>query len=131
MLNYRVGILMREIFNANQKKKLVITKKLVKSDIYILKLLFQDNIILSYQKKDNNRYDIFLKPVISNSFLKKFKIISKPGRRLYVSVSDLREFTFFNPFNIAYISTSSGILNSKRAIEYNLGGELLVIAQIS
>ena len=42
---------MREIFNANQKKKLVITKKLVKSDIYILKLLFQDNIILSYQKK--------------------------------------------------------------------------------
>ena len=131
MLNYKVGTLVREIFNANQKKKFIITKKLVKSEIYILKLLFQDNLILSYKKKDKNIYDIFLKPTISNLFFKNFKIISKPGRRIYVSVAKLKEFTFFNPFNIAYVSTSVGILNSKKAIKYNIGGELLVIIQVS
>jgi ribosomal protein S8 len=114
-----------------KKKKILITKKSTKSELQILKLLFQDNLILSYKKKDKDIYDIFLKPINSNLFFKKFKIISKPGRRIYVSVAQLKEFIYFNPFNIAYISTSYGILNLKTAIKYNVGGEFLVIVQLS
>jgi|LakMenEpi03Aug12_release.lakeMendotaPanAssembly.Ray.scaffolds.fasta_scaffold828334_2 ribosomal protein S8 len=131
MLNFKLGMLIREIFIANQKKKILITKKSTKSELQILKLLFQDNLILSYKKKDKDIYDIFLKPINSNLFFKKFKIISKPGRRIYVSVAQLKEFIYFNPFNIAYISTSYGILNLKTAIKYNVGGEFLVIVQLS
>lgn len=51
------------------------------------------------------------------------KRISRPGRRLYVSVGEIPKV--HNGVGIAILSTSSGIVTDKSARERNIGGELL------
>lgn len=48
---------------------------------------------------------------------------SKPGRRHYASVSDLKPI--LHGFGIAILTTSQGILTDKQAREKKIGGEVL------
>lgn len=67
------------------------------------------NITLRYYKR---------KPVI-----KKIKRLSKPGRRIYASVDKLPRV--YNGLGIAILSTSKGVMTSKQAKKFNVGGEVL------
>ena len=49
--------------------------------------------------------------------------ISKPGRRVYVSVGDLVNYN--RRLGIAIISTPQGVMTTKMAAKKNLGGELI------
>jgi len=51
------------------------------------------------------------------------KRISKPGRRIYVSVDNLPRIK--NGLGIAIISTSKGVLTDKDAKKFNVGGEFI------
>lgn len=51
------------------------------------------------------------------------KRLSKPGRRLYVSVG--RVPAALNGYGITIVSTSKGLLTDKQARKQNVGGELL------
>lgn len=48
---------------------------------------------------------------------------SKPGRRLYVSASELRPV--LHGFGLAVLTTSQGLLTDKEAKQKKIGGELL------
>ncbi len=48
---------------------------------------------------------------------------SKPGRRKYVKVDELKPV--LNGFGIAILSTSKGILSDKKCRQLSVGGELL------
>lgn len=67
------------------------------------------NITLRYYKR---------KPVI-----KEIKRLSKPGRRIYTSVDKLPRV--YNGLGIAILSTSKGVMTSKQAKKFNVGGEVL------
>lgn len=54
----------------------------------------------------------------------KLKIISKPGRRVYVSYNDLKDFN--HGFKTYLLRTSKGIISSHTAINLKIGGELLI-----
>lgn len=58
------------------------------------------------------------KPVISG-----LKKISKPGRRVYVSATDIPRVQ--NGLGICILSTSRGVLEGQTAREKNVGGEIL------
>ena len=49
--------------------------------------------------------------------------VSKPGRRAYTNVRDLKPV--LNGFGIAILTTSQGLLTDKQAREKNVGGEVL------
>lgn len=51
------------------------------------------------------------------------KRISKPSRRVYVGVKDIKPV--LNGMGIAIISTSKGIMTDKHARNENIGGEVL------
>lgn len=54
----------------------------------------------------------------------KLKIISKPGRRVYISYNDLKDFN--HGFKTYLLRTSKGIISSHTAINLKIGGELLI-----
>ncbi|MCX7880914.1 MAG: 30S ribosomal protein S8 [Patescibacteria group bacterium] len=58
-----------------------------------------------------------------NSCLTEVEIISKPGRKIYVSYRDLKPV--LNGFGYSILSTPQGIITDKEAKRKKVGGELL------
>lgn len=94
----------------------------------ITKILFEQGYILSYKFDESTvqgiikialKYDKDTKePVI-----KEIQRISKPGLRRYSSSSDLPRI--LNGLGIAVVSTSKGLMTSKKAKQLNIGGEVV------
>jgi small subunit ribosomal protein S8 len=55
--------------------------------------------------------------------IREIKRVSKPGRRVYASVTDLP--TIYNGLGVAIMSTSKGVMSDSDAREQNVGGEVL------
>lgn len=55
--------------------------------------------------------------------IREIKRISRPGRRVYSSASELPRVR--NGYGIAVVSTSRGVMTDKKAREANVGGEVL------
>jgi ribosomal protein S8 len=64
-----------------------------------------------------------LKKPIKNLFFR-MTLISKPGRRIYISYKDLNSFNF--GFQLFLLRTSQGIITSQTALKNKIGGELLL-----
>ncbi len=57
------------------------------------------------------------------SVVKNLKMVSKPSRRVYATVSDLPRV--LNDFGIAIVSTPNGLMTNKDARRRRLGGEVI------
>lgn len=55
--------------------------------------------------------------------IKEIKRVSKPGKRTYTSISDLRGY--FNGMGTYILSTSKGVLSDRDARSHNVGGEVI------
>ena len=53
------------------------------------------------------------------------KLISKPGKRIYCSVYDLRSYLRY--YSDMLVSTNKGILSYKECKNNNVGGELILV----
>jgi len=93
----------------------------------ILSVLQEEKYIKSYEiveedKKKNLR--IYLGYFPGNKrFITEIKRVSKPGRRIYVPKEKIPQVR--NGFGIAVLSTSKGVISSKKAKEIGIGGEVL------
>jgi small subunit ribosomal protein S8 len=58
-----------------------------------------------------------------DKLIREIKRESKPGRRVYVSVSDIPKV--MNGQGISVLSTTRGVVSGRKAKEYGVGGELL------
>ena len=63
---------------------------------------------------------------ISSNIAKKniLTLVSKPGKRIYISYKDLCNFN--NGFKLYLLRTSKGIVSSQTALKNKIGGELLI-----
>lgn len=59
-----------------------------------------------------------------NSVINEIKRLSKPGRRVYVSASDIPKVK--SGRGIVLVSTSKGVVTGSEAVKQKLGGELLL-----
>lgn len=87
----------------------------------LVKLGFIKNYSISGEKIKIITVELLYKqgtPAISG-----INIISKPGRRWYVSVKDIKPV--LNSFGYAILSTSKGILTNVEAKKAKVGGDLL------
>ncbi|MFN7039427.1 MAG: 30S ribosomal protein S8 [Alphaproteobacteria bacterium] len=57
--------------------------------------------------------------------IKSISRTSKPGRRVYLSVSELEEKKIYNGLGISILSTSKGVMTDYNAFIANVGGEVL------
>ena len=68
-------------------------------------------------------FEIELKYHEGDPVIKKLERVSKPGRRVYSSVSELPRV--FNGLGVSILSTSKGVITNKEAKKLNVGGEVL------
>lgn len=95
----------------------------------VLEVLKAEGFITSFIKEEE-RSNVFLLNIKLKYFqnegvIKTITRISKPGKRIYYSIKDLKEKKFCNGLGIAVISTPKGVISDKDAIRQNIGGEVL------
>ena len=94
----------------------------------ITKILFDQGYILSYKFEDNivqGTIKIALKydKATKASVIKKLQRVSTPGVRKYVGAEEMPRV--LNGLGIAIISTSKGVMTTKKAESEHVGGEVL------
>ena len=94
----------------------------------ITKILFDQGYILSYKFEENKVQDIIkiaLKydKVTKQPIIRNIQRVSKPGLRKYTNASDMPRV--LNGLGIAIVSTSKGVMTNKKALQENVGGEVI------
>ena len=93
----------------------------------ILKVLKEESYIKDYEIiEEKNRKKLrthLLYKVGKKRVITEIKRVSKPSTRIYASKKDIPSIK--NNLGISILSTSKGILSSKKATEIGIGGEIL------
>jgi small subunit ribosomal protein S8 len=129
MVNDPVGDFIIQLKNAGMVRKNTISIPYSKLKHAIADKLVQAGFIVSatkYGKKVKKTLDIVLKYDAQGAHaILGVKRVSKPGRRLYLSVAEIFPVKFGKGKRI--LSTPAGILTGEEAREKNVGGEELFI----
>ncbi len=94
----------------------------------ITKILFDQGFILSYKFVENKVQDIIKIALKYDKesrlpIIRSIQRVSTPGLRKYVSATDMPRV--LNGLGIAIVSTSKGVMTNKKALQENVGGEVL------
>lgn len=126
-INDPIGDLITRLRNAQQRKHASTAVPASKLRGRVLDVLQDEGYIRGYARveKEGEKpiFEVELKyfdgsPVISN-----IKRVSKPGRRVYSSVTELP--TVRNGLGISILSTPKGVMSDQAARDNNVGGEVL------
>jgi len=125
-MNYRLADMLALIRNGQQAR--LATVRCHASNLLgnVLEVLQSEGYIAGFEKvteEGKSEFVIELKYHEGDKVIKEIKCISKPGRRVYYSISKLPKF--FNGLGIAILSTSKGVMSDFEARQANVGGELL------
>ena len=113
-----------------------VTAKLPKVDVpssnmkmEIVKILKDEGFIKNYKLVEDNKQNVirvYLKYTEDNKpAIEKLERISKPSRRIYVGIEDIK--TINNNLGITILSTPKGIITNKTARKERVGGELICL----
>lgn len=121
----RIADMLTRIRNGQKAKFLVVKVPCSNLKLDILRVLKEEGYILGYEKDETGRWiDVELKysrsgePVICE-----IHRVSKPGRRLYSAIENLKEY--YNNMGIYILSTSKGVISDREARRLNVGGEVV------
>lgn len=114
-----------------KKKKIVLLQKKTKFIIKLLNALWDEKLIYGYYIFKFDFVKIYLKFNKSGeSLIQDIKLISKTGRRVYMSIHEIRNLKRINENYYIFFNTSKGILSHKKALAFNVGGEVLFSIQL-
>lgn len=122
----QISDFLTRIRNASRAGHKTVTAPASKLKIAIARILKDQGFIADYaiiEDKVQNQIKVTLKYYNREPAIREMKRISKPGRRIYVSVDNLPRIK--NGLGIAIISTSKGVLTDKDAKKFNVGGEFI------
>ena len=92
----------------------------------IAQILLDEGFIRSFEsfEQDNKKYlKVYLKYVGGESAIHDITRISKPGRRSYSSIQDIKPV--IGGLGLSILSTNRGVVSHKKAKEFGVGGEIL------
>ncbi|HEX5959312.1 MAG TPA: 30S ribosomal protein S8 [Hyphomicrobiaceae bacterium] len=126
-MNDPLGDLLTRIRNAQMRRRPKVTTPASNLRARVLDVLTSEGYIRGYARIDhkNGLSELEIELKYSNGLpaIREIKRISKPGRRVYSAVRDLR--TVANGLGVAILSTPKGVMSDARAREENVGGEVL------
>ena len=126
-MNDPLGDLITRIRNAQMRAKSKVSTPGSKLRASLLDVLKSEGFIRDYSTVafDNGRteFEIELKYFDGAPVIREIQRVSKPGRRVYVSVKNLPRVG--NGLGIAIVSTPKGVMADHSAREQNVGGEIL------
>ena len=126
-MNDPIGDMLTRIRNGLMRGKGKVSTPASKLRASVLDVLKNEGYIRGYSRidYDNGKADIEieLKYYEDAPVIREIKRISKPGRRVYSSVSSLPRVA--NGLGISILSTPKGVMADHDARENNVGGEVL------
>jgi small subunit ribosomal protein S8 len=126
-VNDPIGDMLARIRNAQERGKSKVTIPHSKLRENVLNVLQGEGFIRGFAvvQQGNNKAEIEveLKYFDGAPVIRELKRVSKPGRRVYASVTTLP--TVFNGLGISILSTPKGVMSDADARAQNVGGEVL------
>jgi len=127
VLNDPLGDMLTRIRNAQMRSKSTVNTPASKLRGWVLDVLAAEGYIRGYEAASDAdgrpAFEISLKYFDGEPVIRELKRISKPGRRVYVSVREVPQVR--NGLGVSIVSTSKGVMSDARARVENVGGEVL------
>lgn len=122
-----LGDMLTRIRNALGRRKAKVSTPASKLRARVLDVLQSEGYIRGYSQIDydngKSEIEIELKYYEGAPVIREIVRVSKPGRRVYVSVRSIPQVS--NGLGISVLSTPKGVMADHEAREQNVGGELL------
>ena len=122
-----VGDLLTRIRNGQRAGKTLVLCPASKLRANVLKVMSREGYIRGYSNGENEdghpELRIELKYHDGQPVIREIHRVSKPGRRVYSKIKDLRRV--YNGLGISILSTPRGVLSDAEARAANVGGEVL------
>lgn len=122
-----LGDMLTRIRNGAARRKSSIMTPASKLRVRVLDVLQAEGYIRGYTQLDHGNgkaeIEIELKYYEGASVIREIGRVSKPGRRVYVSVKSIPQVA--NGLGITILSTPKGVMADHQAREQNVGGEVL------
>lgn len=122
-----LGDMLTRIRNAYGRKKTKVSTPASRLRARVLDVLKAEGYIRDYAQVDydngKSEIEIELKYYEGEPVIREIMRVSKPGRRVYVSVRSIPQVA--NGLGIAILSTPKGVMADHKAREENVGGEVL------
>lgn len=126
-MNDPLGDMITRIRNAQMRSKSKVSTPGSRLRANVLEVLKTEGYIRDYSQTDlgngRSEFDIELKYFDGTPVIREIERVSKPGRRVYVSVKNLPRIG--NGLGIAIVSTPKGVMADHDARDHNVGGEIL------
>ncbi|MEY4879639.1 MAG: hypothetical protein RJB62_1108 [Pseudomonadota bacterium] len=126
-INDPVGDLLTRIRNGQLRGLAKVATPASKLRARVLEVLKSEGYIRGYSEVElkgaAKQYEIELKYHEGKPVIRELTRISKPGRRVYNSVAELKPYR--GGLGISIISTPQGVMSDATARENNVGGEVL------
>jgi len=126
-MNDPLGDMLTRIRNAQMRGKSTVKTPASKLRAWVLDVLQDEGYIRGYEKTTDERglpqIEISLKYYEGTPVIRELKRVSKPGRRVYMSVKEIP--TVRQGLGVSIVSTSKGVMSDASARSANVGGEVL------
>jgi small subunit ribosomal protein S8 len=125
-LNDPVGDLITRIRNAQMRGRSKLTTPASTLRTRVLQVLKDEGYIRDFRDIENDGHkeiEVELKYFEGAPAIHEIQRVSKPGRRVYSSIKDLRLVR--NGLGISNVSTPKGVMSDAAARDANVGGEIV------
>jgi small subunit ribosomal protein S8 len=126
-MNDPIGDMLTRIRNAQMRGKSVVSTPASKLRGWVLDVLKDEGYIRGYETvtsaDGHPELKIELKYFEGTPVIRDIKRVSKPGRRVYMSVKDLPSVR--GGLGVSIVSTPKGVMSDAHARAANVGGEVL------
>jgi small subunit ribosomal protein S8 len=126
-VNDPIGDMIARIRNAQMRNKSKVSMPSSKQRERVAEVLKTEGFIRGYASvahaSGRNELEIELKYFDGEPVIREIARVSKPGRRVYVSVRALPRIN--NGLGVAIVSTPKGVMADHDAREANVGGEII------
>ncbi len=126
-MNDPLGDMLTRIRNAQMRRRPKVSTPASKLRASVLDALTEEGFIRGYARVEQKgavpEFEIELKYFNGQPAIKEITRVSKPGRRVYSPVKDIKSVA--NGLGVSILSTPKGVMSDVRAKEENVGGEII------
>ncbi|MCE0506780.1 MULTISPECIES: 30S ribosomal protein S8 [unclassified Roseivivax] len=126
-MNDPIGDMLTRIRNAQLRGKSTVSTPASKLRAWVLDVLADEGYIRGYEKGTDERghptLQIALKYYEGAPVIRELTRVSKPGRRVYLGVTDIPQVR--QGLGVSIVSTPKGVMSDANARAANVGGEVL------
>ena len=128
MMTDPIADMLTRIRNAAQAKLKRVDMPVSKLKTEIARILKDNHFIHDYKILDDGKHGVlrvYMRYFEDRSVIRHVERVSKPGRRIYKSATDLPKVR--GGLGIAIVSTSQGIMSDRQARANKVGGEVMAL----